>query len=132
MAFRLRRMGLGECGDHAIHGSGELGHDSQPCQRPTSPEVALASGTRVGLPVLRRRNRSHDFFQEPVHLRMLGDHMIPGVAGQLNDAALRVSDVRDDVMGWHALATRALDRSHSPRTPMPAITPLAGAYEMRP
>jgi hypothetical protein len=75
----------------------ELGDDPNPALRSSLAEEALASGSWVRFTVVRCLDRGHRLCKVLAHLYMLVKHMIPRHVVHLDEMALGVPNLSDDI-----------------------------------
>jgi hypothetical protein len=91
-------VGLGECCYNAIGCAGKLGDHSNPAERASAAEVALASRSRVWFAVIWGLDRSHRLCKVLAHLDMLVENMIPRHLLQPGEMSLGIANLGDDVV----------------------------------
>jgi hypothetical protein len=75
----------------------ELGYDPNPALRPSFAEEALSPGSWVWLTVAWFPDRIHRLCKALAHLDKLVNHMIPRHVVHLDEMALGVANLSDDV-----------------------------------
>lgn len=90
-------VGLRERRHDTIRAAAELGDDPNPALRASLAEVALAPSSRVWFAVIRCFDRGHRLCKVLAHLDMLVKHMIPRYVVHLDEMALGVANLGDDM-----------------------------------
>jgi hypothetical protein len=85
----------------------ELRDHPDPAQRASFAEVAFPSGLEVGFAVIGHLDRGHSLFKVLAHLDMLLEDMIPRHVVYLDEMALGVANLSDDIVlgDWPRLST---------------------------
>jgi hypothetical protein len=96
-ASLLGIVGLREGCYDAIRAAAELGYDPNPALWASLAEEALASRSAVWFAVIWCFYRGHRLCKVLVHLDMLVKHMIPRYVVHLDEMALGVANLSDDV-----------------------------------
>jgi hypothetical protein len=88
---------LRECRHDAVSVAGELGDDPNPIKRSSTAEVPLASRPGIWLAVIGFLNHGHRLYKVLAHLVVLIHNMIPCHVVHLDEMALGIANLGDDV-----------------------------------
>src|ERR1700679_1768197 len=129
-ASRSRIIGLRERRDDAIEVAAELCDHPDPAQRASFAEVAFPSGLEVGFAVIGHLDRGHRLLKVLAHLDVLLEDMIPRHVVHLDEMALGVANLSDDiVLGYSPKAKHDLGRTSARGCHVaPRRAPAASAY----